>query len=144
MPKISIDSQITSVFFDFSVCGFIWIAGSVAAIPAAMFTELHENVIACISNYSESFMSRYYYFLFATTYCIPGVIIAFFYSIIAIKTDNILTLTANSSIHQRKIFRMIAALVALFWIFHLPFWVCLFRSVILIKKITFVKSSSTI
>ena len=54
------------------ICGLIWLFAFVISLPAAFYAELHSNVIACVSTYSESVGIRYNSVLFATTYCIPG------------------------------------------------------------------------
>ena len=111
------------------VCGFICLVGLITSAPAAIYGELHSKEIACIATYTQSFQIRYHVYLFVATYCIPGVIIALIYSLIIYKTKSVLSVLSSHTLHQSRIFRMLAALVGLFWLFHFPFWLCMFRAI---------------
>ena len=110
------------------LCGIIWAIGVSVSIPAAYYATLHSKIIACVSTYSRNYGKGYNLGLFLTTYCIPGLLIAAIYSLIVWKTKSILSLVSSNSEHQSRVFRMLAALVTVFWVFHFPFWHCMFRA----------------
>ncbi len=110
------------------VCLFTWMFGCLVAMPAMVFSKLHDQVVACVPTWTPEFGKIYEHMLFLTTYCFPGILIAIIYSLIVYKTKSVLSLVSSSALYQNSVVRMLLALVALFWIFHLPFWLCYFRA----------------
>ncbi|XP_075242802.1 urotensin-2 receptor-like isoform X1 [Convolutriloba macropyga] len=107
-------------------CVGIWTFAIVSAVPMIVHGGFDgEN---CHNTMSESFTKVYFTIIFMTSYIIPGIIVGYLYTSIIVKTCSSLDTQVIQPTNQHRITQMLAAIIVLFWSFHMPFWYCLFNA----------------
>ena len=108
------------------VCGIIWILAAAAAMPVVYHGGFDgEN---CNNSMAENFSRVYFSVIFFTSYIVPGVVVGLLYTSIIVKTCSSANAQVLQPINQHRITQMLAAIIALFWLFHMPFWYCLIKT----------------
>ena len=77
-------------------CGVVWVIALLIASPMLIYSDLHPEFTACVPTWNPNFGTGYQIFLFLTTYCIPGMLIAIIYSLIIYKTKSILSVMSRN------------------------------------------------